>query len=260
MVVHTQTRRALKILDRLPGIRIAKGIVILTQIRGAWFFSGALAGGIFLKKDERGQWSPPTSVAALSGGAGVQFGASYTHIIIVLKDNAAVEAFESHGQLTLGATLGVAVGTEGGDAKAQAGVNNKGKFTSYASIALSKGVFLGFSLEGTVLTCNALDNYRFYESRHASVKRVMRGDIAVPTGKKTIAVKALHNALIRLQSGKGIHRLQYELKQELEELESYDSQSYSGSFIYEEEEKSCSGEHTSSISSMKNNHYVGVTH
>ncbi|KAJ1718131.1 hypothetical protein LPJ61_006825, partial [Coemansia biformis] len=75
-------------------------------------------------------------------------GGELTDFVMILTTPAAVKAFSHGGNLTLGANLGVAAGPFGRSAEASGSVRNLAPVLSYSR---SKGLFIGISLEGTVL-------------------------------------------------------------------------------------------------------------
>ena len=58
-------------------------------------------------------WSAPCAIGSAGVGFGFQIGAELTDVMLVLNTDSAVEAFSSGRQLTLGGTVGIAVGPVG---------------------------------------------------------------------------------------------------------------------------------------------------
>jgi len=184
----------------------AKGIVLLTQIKGSWFFSGALAAGIFMSvegTDEKGEkkWSNPVSIIMAGAGVGFQFGGQKADIIIILNDKSSVRAFQSHGSLRLGAQYGLAAGPLGRDLQANVGVGGSG-FSGMFSYSMSQGLYIGISLEGNIVFTRSTDNYGFYRTRSARLRNIINGDIQPPTGPKADSIKAMHIVLNNLCYGR----------------------------------------------------------
>lgn len=94
-----------------------------------------------------------------------QFGIQTTDVVFVLNTRQAVKAF-SHGNVMLGANISIAVGPTGRSSEAAGG-----KFFSDVALvhtapvysySKSKGLFVGVTLEGTMVMTRKRTNARFY--------------------------------------------------------------------------------------------------
>ncbi|KAJ2801852.1 hypothetical protein H4R21_002642 [Coemansia helicoidea] len=126
----------------------AQGIAFLSVIKGGFIWSGRLGSGLVVARLANGSWSAPSAISIGGAGVGGQIGGELTDFVMILTTPAAVKAFSHGGNLTLGANVGVAAGPFGRNAEASGAVRNLAPVLSYSR---SKGLFIGISLEGTIL-------------------------------------------------------------------------------------------------------------
>ncbi len=155
-------------------IQSAKGLAILQVVKAGFIFSGRLGSGIVLAKN-RGEWSAPSAIGTGGVGWGLQIGAEVTDFVLVLNTADAVAAFASGGSVTLGGNLSVAAGPIGRSAEAGLGL----PFAAVYSYSKSQGLFIGVSLEGSVLVERQGVNRQFY-GRSVSPRELLSGKIPPP--------------------------------------------------------------------------------
>ena len=127
----------------------AKAIIIVPNlIRAAFFFGGRGGNGVMLVRGENGQWSPPAFYTLGGLSWGLQFGGESSELIIVVMTDKGVNSIMSR-QVTLGGDAGLAVGEVGQGINAATAIGMKSDM--YAS-ARSQGLYVGVSLEGSVIT------------------------------------------------------------------------------------------------------------
>ena len=102
-------------------------------------------------------WSGPSFVATGGGGWGLQAGAQVTDFVIVLNNDAAVQAFSRGGNVTIGVDVSAAAGPVGRTA-AGAVMPTAAVYT----YSRSKGLFVGVSLEGAVVGTQRQSNFNYY--------------------------------------------------------------------------------------------------
>ncbi|GBG27710.1 SH3 domain-containing YSC84-like protein 1 [Hondaea fermentalgiana] len=195
----------------------ARGIVFLSALKGAWFFSGALGRGFFMKRDEEDEdkWSNPVAIALVQGGAGLQFGLHKEQLILILKSRAAVRRFENVGSLQISADLSISAGTTGGVCKGGVAVNQR-SVSGVSAFAVSRGVFFGLSLEGVIVATNPPMNKSFYENQSANQRSIFRNEVSLPLGKKRNAVLKVHHMLANLEAGRNILARMDKLRDQIE--------------------------------------------
>jgi lipid-binding SYLF domain-containing protein len=124
-------------------LRQAKGLAIKRWSKQHLF--SALKAGVVIARTPRG-WSGPSFIATGGGGWGLQAGVQVTDFVIVLNNDAAVQAFSRGGNVTIGVDLSAAAGPVGRTA-AGAVMPTAAVYT----YSRSKGLFVGVSLEGAVV-------------------------------------------------------------------------------------------------------------
>jgi lipid-binding SYLF domain-containing protein len=142
-------------------LQCAKGLCFLTVIKGGLVVSGRVGTGLLITKlDDR--WSAPCALGTVGLGWGMLAGGDITHYLVVLTTHEAVESLIS-GTVQLGAELGVAVGPVGRGATSHVSASNhKWEVHPAYAYAHSQGLFVGISLEGSVLTTRHDVNSKFY--------------------------------------------------------------------------------------------------
>src|SRR5260370_2502993 len=93
-------------------LRHERGLAVMSVVKAAFIFSAKGGQGIVVARTPHG-WSGPSFIATGGGGWGLQAGAEVTDFVIVLNNNAAVQAFSRGGNLTVGAYLSAAAGPVG---------------------------------------------------------------------------------------------------------------------------------------------------
>jgi lipid-binding SYLF domain-containing protein len=101
-----------------------------------------------LVRSEDGKWSPPAfyTIGGLSWG--LQFGGQTSELVIVIMTEKGVNSIMSR-QVTLGGDAGLAIGELGQGVNAATGIGMKSDMYAFAR---SQGLFVGVSLEGSVIT------------------------------------------------------------------------------------------------------------
>ncbi|KAJ3246483.1 hypothetical protein HDU78_006904 [Chytriomyces hyalinus] len=166
----------------------AKGIAILSVIKAGFLFSGRGGSGIVVARLDDGSWSAPSAIGTAGFGAGGQIGVEITDFVIILNTKEAVKAFSHGGNVTLGGNLSVAAGPVGRNAEASGSILNLAPIYSYSS---TKGLFVGISLEGSVILERKETNASFYR-RKVTAKEILSGTVPPPP-----AAEELYRALNR---------------------------------------------------------------
>jgi lipid-binding SYLF domain-containing protein len=156
-------------------LRDAKGVAILTILKGAFIWSGKIGDGVVVARTAHG-WTGPSFIRTAGAGFGAQIGGETTELVLVLNTPAAVRAFEGGGTVQLGGELSVAAGPVGRDA--EAGVTPKAAVYAYSR---SQGLFAGASIEGMVIATHDAANERYYH-HPVSARAILVGDVTRPRG------------------------------------------------------------------------------
>ncbi len=126
----------------------AKGVLIVpNMIKGAFIFGGEGGSGVLLVKGANGVWSYPAFYTLGGISWGLQIGGSSSQIMMLLMTDNGVNALLEDKKLKFGADLGVALGPVGGGAEAAATLGS----ADVLAWSLSKGAYLGISLEGSIV-------------------------------------------------------------------------------------------------------------
>lgn len=140
-------------------LAVAKGVVVFPQVLKAGFFVGGAGGsGVLLGKNDAGEWSSPAFYTMGQGSIGLQFGAQANELVLVIMTEKGLQAIINN-QVKLGGDLSAAVGPVGTTLGASTTTNMK---VDVFSFAISKGLFIGASVEGSILSSNSDSNESYY--------------------------------------------------------------------------------------------------
>jgi len=156
-------------------LRDAKGVAILTVVKGGFIWSGRAGEGVVVARTKNG-WSGPSFMTTGGAGFGAQVGGNVTEFVIVLNTWDAVKAFSRGGNVELSGALSAVAGPLG--RTAETGVLPKAAVYTYSR---SQGLFIGASLEGTVLVTNQNANERYYQ-RPVSTQAILTAQVTPPRG------------------------------------------------------------------------------
>jgi SH3 domain-containing YSC84-like protein 1 len=160
-------------------LRDAKGLAIMTVIKGGFIFSGRAGSGVVVARTGKG-WSGPSAIGTGGAGFGLQIGAEETDFVFVLNTREAVRAFSQGGNVQFGGNISVAAGPVG--RTVEAGVTPVAAVYSYSR---SQGLFGGMSLEGTVVATRDEANANYY-GRSVTPGEILSGKVKVPAGAKKL--------------------------------------------------------------------------
>ena len=150
-----------------------KVLPYLTVVKIGFGLSGKGGQGIVVARTGNG-WSGPSFIGTGGAGWGPQIGAQITEFVFILNTNRAVRAFSRDGNLTLGADASVAAGPVGREA--EAAVTPTAAIYTYSR---TQGLFVGASLEGTVIATQKSANAHYY-GRGVTARDILSGSVASP--------------------------------------------------------------------------------
>jgi lipid-binding SYLF domain-containing protein len=156
-------------------LRDARGLAIMTVVKGAFGFSGQGGKGVVVARTKNG-WSGPSAIGTGGAGFGLQIGGEVTEFVMVLNTDAAVQAFSRNVNITLGGDISVAAGPIGRSAEVA--------ITPIAAIytySRSQGLFAGVSLQGTVIGTRNDANAEYY-GRPVTPEEILSGKVPPPSG------------------------------------------------------------------------------
>lgn len=151
------------LLERAEGIVIFPG-----ALKVALGVGGQGGRGIAIIRKEDGSWSNPFFTGMGEGNIGAQIGVQSADIILLFKRRENVLRLEK-GDLALGGDVGIAAGPAGRNSSANTNINFEAEIYSYSR---SKGLYVGISLEGTVLKANKKLNANYYGNDDINMSNV----------------------------------------------------------------------------------------
>ena len=149
--VHTVERfQTLESMQRFQQyLPDAKAVAVFPQVLKAGFFVGGEGGnGVLLAKNVDGSWSEPAFYTMGAGSFGLQIGAQDTEVILVVRNEGALNAI-LEDQAKLGADAAVTAGVYGIGAEAATTTNLGVDVLAFANSRI--GGFVGASVEGAVI-------------------------------------------------------------------------------------------------------------
>jgi len=163
----------------------AKGMLILPQmLRGAFIVGASGGSGVLVARDEKaGKWRGPAFHTLGGASFGFQAGADAAEVIILAMTERGVTKLLSP-QVKLGADISVAAGPVGvGAAAATAGLS-----ADLVSYSMSKGLYGGFSVDGSVVGVRTALNQAFYGKPVSPTDILIKGAVTSPQADPLIAV------------------------------------------------------------------------
>lgn len=155
----------------------AKGVLIVpNMVKGAFIFGGEGGSGVLLAKSAAGTWSYPAFYTLGGISWGLQVGGSSSQIMMLLMTDRGVKALMEDKKLKFGADLGVAMGPVGGGAEAAATLGS----ADVLVWSLSKGAYLGVSLEGSIVEPRESLNKEYYGAEVGSQPIIVEGKYRNP--------------------------------------------------------------------------------
>jgi lipid-binding SYLF domain-containing protein len=181
-VPETRIEDALKVLQEMSTqedcgtmsdlLARAKGVAIFPSVVKAGLMLGARHGkGVVLKRDSAtGQWYGPSFVEMTGLSYGLQIGLQSTALVLVITNERGMKSFEE-GSFTFGGDLTVAAGPLGRHLEAGTDIELKAAIYSYS---MSKGAFIGFSLEGAKVNPDNAANELYWKKPASSTEFLQR--------------------------------------------------------------------------------------
>ncbi|XP_042492493.1 uncharacterized protein LOC122072043 [Macadamia integrifolia] len=174
----------------------AKGLAIITVAKAGMLLTYKLGTGLVVARRSDGSWSAPSAICSLGLGWGAQIGGELMDFIIVLHDSKAVKTFCSRMHFSLGAGCSAAAGPVGRVLEADLRAGDKGSGICY-TYSCSKGVFVGVSLEGNIVTTRLDTNLHFYGDPYLTTADILLGTVDRPKAAEPLyaALQILYSKL-----------------------------------------------------------------
>eukprot|EP00735_Rhodelphis_limneticus_P013325 TRINITY_DN695_c0_g1::TRINITY_DN695_c0_g1_i1::g.28874::m.28874 TRINITY_DN695_c0_g1::TRINITY_DN695_c0_g1_i1::g.28874 ORF type:complete len:393 (-),score=67.09,sp/Q9URW6/YIE2_SCHPO/47.14/7e-53,DUF500/PF04366.7/9.3e-38,FYVE/PF01363.16/3.1e-19,zf-Sec23_Sec24/PF04810.10/2.3,C1_4/PF07975.7/0.21,C1_4/PF07975.7/8.3e+03,IBR/PF01485.16/4.1 TRINITY_DN695_c0_g1_i1:105-1235(-) len=161
----------------------AKALVFMTVLRAGFIFTGKIGTGLVIARTPHG-WSAPSAVALSGVGWGAQVGGELTDFLIIVRTTSALNAFAGNVNLSVGGGLSIAAGPVGRRSEIDISAGDGGISACY-SYSMSKGLFAGVSLEGSLIFTRSDLNCQFY-GRDVKPKQLLLGEIPPPRGAEPL--------------------------------------------------------------------------
>lgn len=159
-------------------LKNAKGLAIITVFKAGFLLSGRAGSGVIVARLSDGSWSAPSAIALAGAGAGGMIGFELTEFVFILNTFDALKSFSQMGSITLGGNISVAAGPLGRNAEAAA-TASLGSVAAVFSYSKTKGLFVGISLEGSVIIERRDANRKFY-GYNCTAKSILFGHVNAP--------------------------------------------------------------------------------
>jgi lipid-binding SYLF domain-containing protein len=138
----------------------AQGIAIIPNtFRGAFVVGLQHGRGVLLTRDVNGQWQAPRFIEIAGGSFGYQIGVQATDLILVFRSPQSVNNV-LRGTLKVGVDASAAAGPYGRQAAAGTDIGMSAEILSYS---LSRGVFVGVSIDGSSITLDPTAEAVYYQ-------------------------------------------------------------------------------------------------
>lgn len=140
----------------------AEAIVIFPRtLNLAWGLGGQYGRGVALRRDKlTGQWSAPAFYSIGGITLGPQIGGQAIDTVLVVMNAKGLNSL-LRSKCTLGGDAGIAVGPAGRNATASTDIRLQAEIYSYSR---AKGLYVGLSLKGAIVSPDKAANEEFYGS------------------------------------------------------------------------------------------------
>ena len=142
----------------------------------AGFFFGGQGGECVMVGRLQSGWTPPAFYGMGSGSFGLQIGIQDAEILFIVLTEKGLHALLD-SQFKIGGDAGISVATVG------AGVSGSTTAALRADVvafARSRGLYIGISLDGSLISQNSAWNQAYYGHAMAAQQIVLQGDGANP--------------------------------------------------------------------------------
>ncbi len=139
-------------------VKTSHAIAIVPSMVKAGFIIGGEYGEGLILRHENGKWYGPSFYNIGGGSFGLQIGAQSVALLLAVINERGVGAFTG-SKTKLGGDIGIAAGPVGRRAEAATDAQVKASIYSYS---MSKGLFAGLSLEGSVISISVKRNNEYW--------------------------------------------------------------------------------------------------
>jgi len=141
-------------------VKSGKAVAIFPRLIRAGLGLGGMHGeGVVLVKNAKGGWNGPSYASLVGGSVGFQIGVQEIGLVLVVTNEAGLQAFTGGKSFKLGADVSIAAGPVGRDAGAATDSRADASIYSYS---MSKGLFAGVALSGSTINVNGDANKAYW--------------------------------------------------------------------------------------------------
>ena len=144
--------------DMAKTLKTSHAVALVPSMLKAGFLIGGEYGEGLILRYENGKWFGPSFYNIGGGSFGLQLGAQKISLLLAVINEKGVNAFMS-SKTKLGGDVAVAAGPVGRRAEAATDAQAKASIYSYS---MSKGLFAGVSLEGSVISISVKRNKEYW--------------------------------------------------------------------------------------------------
>ena len=139
-------------------LETSHAVALIPSMFKAGFVIGGEYGEGLILRYEKGKWYGPSFYNIGGGSFGFQIGAESVSLLLAVINEKGVDAF-LHSKTKLGGDVAIAAGPVGRRAEAATDAHAKASIYSYS---MSKGLFAGVSLEGSVISISVKRNKEYW--------------------------------------------------------------------------------------------------
>jgi len=160
-------------------LKDSKGIIIIPSlVKGGFIFGGSGGHGIFLARDAKtGEWSDPAFYTIGAVSFGLLGGVQDSQVILLVRTERGLESLYT-SSFKLGGDVSIATGPVG------IGTSARGVTADMLSFAISKGVYAGLSLDGSVMGTRDKANHAYYGEAVRPVDIIVAHKVKNPQADK----------------------------------------------------------------------------
>ncbi len=166
------------VLSRSKAVLIAPNV-----IRLGFFLGGRGGAAVLVARDNAGNWSAPAFYTLGGPSFGFQIGAQSSEIMLCIVSEKGLRAI-MNSKFTIGADAGVAVFDMGAGAQAATGLDANADMYAFAR---SDGLFVGISLDGTVITPKESYNHMLYGPQATPEAILLQRSYSAPQAAKLLS-------------------------------------------------------------------------
>lgn len=175
--------------DMAKTLRTSHAIALVPSMLKAGFVFGGEYGEGLILQHKNGKWYGPSFYNMSGGSFGFQVGMQQVSLLLAVINKKGVDAF-LHSRTKLGGDVGIAIGPAGRRAEAATDARARASIYSYS---MSKGLFAGLSLDGSVISISVKRNKEYWGKKIAAIDA-----LEIPATDKRIQplIKALDELIM----------------------------------------------------------------